>query len=51
METGLKHTECILCNIVLVTKEYVASAESGMEIDFSQVGAGRTFASPTNLAM
>lgn len=44
-ETGLKHTECILCNIVLVTKEYVASAENGMEIDFSQVGAGRTFAS------
>ncbi len=39
-QTGLKHTECSACGIVLSTKEYVSSDEAGASIDFTRSGAG-----------
>lgn len=39
-QTGLKHTECTTCGIVLSTKEYVSSDEAGVSVDFTNPGAG-----------
>ncbi len=39
-QTGLKHTECTVCGIVLSTKEYSSSEDVGMSVDYTKAGAG-----------